>query len=597
MCGVSGVVSIRPIDKAKLQESLESLKHRGPDAQGLYISRNFNCGLAHARLSILDTSSNANQPMHIEDNVIVYNGEIYNHLELRRLVEVVWNTTSDTETFLMGYIKFGLSFFKKLKGMFSGAILSEEKNELIIFRDSLGIKNLYYSSLDGEFIFSSEIKSLSRLISEPLKANDDAVKTYLSFENYPQGVSLFNGVSNLLPGEIVRIKFGEKIETTHFFYGPEFEFSLQGNDLVRQGKEIIERSVSSHLISDVPVGVYLSGGLDSALVATIASKKVKDLEAFTGYFECNDSFYDERYYARIVAKSAGIKINEIKITASDFIENFDKVIWHLDEPRMGMGAFSQFIVAREASKKRKVILAGHGGDELFAGYPMFKAFWLYSKVGVKFNFFKSLTKIKIREWIWVLFLFFKRFMEGRLYFAPEIFKFNHSEFFKIFYTTNMKKILDQLMGYYKSTYIPGLLAVEDKISMAHSLETRVPLWSEELGHWSSNISPDLKLGNGELKNILRKIARSYLPEELFNAQKRGFPTPLRIWFRNELKDFIRDRLCHPNKFMDKFVPLKERIQLVDHHISQELPFSFDEKRAHKIWMLLCLESWARQFKL
>jgi asparagine synthase (glutamine-hydrolysing) len=595
MCGFSGVISSSTIDISKLENSIRRISHRGPDASGTYISSDQTCALAHVRLSILDPSPSANQPMQIGSSVIVYNGEIYNHLKVREEVKGHFQTTSDTETILIAHQIKGNESLNMLSGMFAGAIFNEETKELILFRDSLGIKNVYYVMTETHFYFSSEIKSLIEFLDRTPLINEAAVKCYLKFENYPQGTSFFSGIKNLLPGQVKTIKLSKGIEVVDSAITPLKNSKVITGDLKTQAKAIIEEAVESHLLSDVPLGVYLSGGIDSSLVATIASRKIKDLQGFTGYFETDNQFYDERRYARMVAEAAGIHLHEVKITSEDFKTSFDQVVWGLDEPRMGMGAFSQFIVAREAAKQRKVILAGHGGDELFGGYPMFKAFWLYSHMGMNSKSLKFSKEVKSKEWIWIFYLLFKRIKEGKLYFAPEIFDNFNSSYDHAFSTTDKKNALEQLTKYYRDVYIPGLLIVEDKISMAHSLETRVPLWSNDLYQWANKLPPEIKLKNGELKHFLRDVAKDYLPAELFTAEKRGFPTPLRLWFRTELKDFVKDRLIVPNNLLDSLVPLKQREKIINSHISKALPFAFDERRAHQIWMLLCLESWQRQY--
>jgi asparagine synthase (glutamine-hydrolysing) len=597
MCGLSGVFSFDTFDEAKLKHSISRISHRGPDAIGTYISKDHRLALAHARLSILDTSTAANQPMSSGHAVIAFNGEIYNHLELRKNIQTEWVTSSDTETILKGYLSCGKSIFAKLDGMFAGAIYDELSNELIIFRDRLGVKNLYFCLEKKSISFSSEIKSLLALINNKPDVDLGIVQAYLKFENFPQGESFFKGIKNLLPGEIKIINLNNRLEIRTDFIELSSETNQQSGNLVETGRLIIEKSVKSHLLSDVPVGVYLSGGIDSSLVASIAAKKIKNIEGFTGYFETKDSFYDERKNARLVADNAGIKLHEVKITPQDFLDNFDTLIWHLDEPRMGMGAFSQFMVAKKAAKSHKVILAGHGGDELFSGYFMFKAFWIYTNSGFNSTFFKALRQVKPKEWIWIFFLLFKRLIEKKFYFAPQIFNSSYDDSQNTFTTSDKRKLMDNLNHYYKNVYIPGLLVVEDKISMAHSLETRVPLWSSELLQWASSLPIEIKLAGGELKHLLRDIAKTYLPRELFLSEKKGFPTPLRFWFRQELKDFIRQRLCQPNKFLDQIISKEKRISLVERHISKELPYAFDEKRAHQIWMLLCLESWSRQFEI
>jgi len=612
MCGILGTfLSKSSINKLREADALNILKHRGPDASGTYYSPDKQCFLGHQRLSILDLSEAANQPMQRNHGVLVYNGEVYNHDSLRKELNADFTTHSDTETVLWGLHSNGASSLKQLVGMFAGAYYDEQDKSLLLFRDPLGIKPLYYKQLsDGSLLFASEIKALLAFADsiEPA-ASHELVSQYMVYENYPQKMSLFDNVNMLEPGNLLKATTNTdgtieiEIETYHYqspVKQTKVPSQLDYSDLVEITRDLIRQSVAHHLMSDVPLGVYLSGGIDSSLVGTLASQNADNIMAFTGYFDTPDQHYDERPYARLVAKEAGMELVEVPISATDFETHFDDVIFALDEPRMGMGAFSQYMVAQEAAKHRKVILAGHGGDELFGGYPLFKAFWMtQSKLGL--STLVALGQIRIKEWPWIVNHYLNLLKTGALHFAPELFprhKFNgHFSKDNVFSQDISSDPLQQLNEYYRHVYLPGLLVVEDKISMAHSLETRVPLWTQPLMDWVYQIPISLKIKNGQLKSLLRDVAAPLLPKELMTAPKRGFPTPLRLWFKQDLKDFVQQRLLDTTTPLDQFISKKEIEKLLSSHSRIPLPFALDERRAHKIWILLCLESWMRQYKI
>lgn len=610
MCGLIGAYgpSAHTL-KSAMADALARIQHRGPDAQGVYLSEDGACLLGHVRLSIVDLSEGANQPFHTERSVLVYNGEIYNHAELRSN-SIPYNTHSDTETLIRFLETQSVPELSPLTGMFAGAFYEKQTRQLLLFRDALGIKPLYTHRLaDGTLVFASEIKALFALLQRSAVINLSVLESYLLFENYPQGASLFADIQLLKPGTCLRVNRdaqGQVRVQTEMLSLPLSEAvpPLDTTRLIPELRHRLKQSVQSHLMSDVPLGVYLSGGIDSALVASLAARETQDLMAFTGYFSGNaiqDPYYDERPLSRLVAKRANIPLHEVPITPQDFMAHFDLVIYALDEPRMGMGAFSQYMVAKEAGKHRKVILAGHGGDELFAGYPLFKAFWLL-EAGLSLKSLNVLRSMKGKEWPWLANLIMGYGRTGALDFAPRLYPMDSPRLPKQahpdFYTkASSKEGLKALHAYYQATYLPGLLAVEDKISMAHSLETRVPLWTQPLIAWASAIPVQTKLRGGQLKALLKDAASFWLPPELLNAPKRGFPTPLRLWFRDSLMAFAWERLCEQDIPLHTLVSRAEMRKLLESHQRQPLPFALDERRAHRIWMLLCLESWMRQYRV
>ncbi|MBX9786650.1 MAG: asparagine synthase (glutamine-hydrolyzing) [Alphaproteobacteria bacterium] len=618
MCGIVGAFgpSVRSL-KGQCQIAVAALSHRGPDAEGSWFSEDGFCFLGHRRLTILDSSVAAAQPMVDKESALVYNGEIYNHQSLRNQ-SVVFKTHSDTETlFYLLKESHRKNILKQLDGMFVGSYYEKEKKSLFLFRDALGIKPLYWSSMqDGTVLFSSEVKGILSLLPPYLpKVEKTVLKTYLTFENWPQNKSLFSGIHLLLPGQSLLLTMAsdgnvsQKLE--QWQSSRETSIQHQGASLsknydecVQHVRKAIEKTIKNHLLSDVPVSAYLSGGLDSGTIVAVASQYKKDLLAFTGYYDVKDNWYDEREFARKTAERYQVSQIEVPITPEDFILSFDNLIRILEEPRMGMGSFSQMIVSKKASEYRKVILAGHGGDELFLGYPLLKACLILEKFP-RLSSLKGLCSLNQKEWPWLLNLLFEK-LRGKIYLAPrlwsnspfEILSNNESETtFNAFLTSNLSTSMKALEAYYINTYLPGLLLVEDKISMAFSLETRTPLWSPDFINQIQNISAEVKLSQGRLKGLFKDAVSFWLPPEIINAPKRGFPTPFRYWFRKELRTEVERRLLREGDCLDPLISKENRKKLLQSHFNKKLPFALDERRAHRIWMLLSLESWARQFQV
>lgn len=625
MCGIIGAFgpSVQSL-KNQYQIALKSILHRGPDSKGAWFSDDGFCFLGHQRLAILDSSSFASQPMEDNEGVLVYNGEIYNHLALRNELFPEkfpdFKTHSDTETLFYFLKKFPRKdVLTRLNGMFAGAYYQKESNSLFLFRDALGIKPLYWHAMeDGTVLFSSEIKGIFALFPHYSRQLDQSVlENYLMFENWPQGHSLFAGIRLLLPGESLLLKADDNIGVSRKLeiwsplkHEAKKEFNLfhktslptDYDGWVSYVRNAVEETVKSHLLSDVPVSAYLSGGLDSGTIVAIAAQNHKDLLTFTGYYDVEDSWYDERIVAQKTAECYKIQQVEIPITPDDFIHSFDDLIQVLEEPRMGMGSFSQLTVAKQASKHRRVILAGHGGDELFLGYPLFKACTALKQFP-QISSWKVLASLHRKEWPWFLNLLFG-VLSGKIYLAPRLwanFPFERlakkKQSFPEFLAPSLPKLLEALETYYVDTYLPGLLMVEDKISMSYSLETRTPFWSPTFLSRIQNIPAEVRLSKGRLKGLFKDAVSCWLPPEVINAPKRGFPTPFRYWFRKELREEIERRLLKEGDVLDSLVSKKQRKELLRSHFNTKLPFALDEKRAHKIWMLLCLESWARQFHI
>ena len=604
MCGIAGIVGNCP-DRRLIPEMLDLMKHRGPDSRGFYQSDMVHLG--HCRLSINDLSERASQPFVSEKDevVVLVNGEIYNFKELRRpLIEKDYHfkSNSDSEVVLHGYLDCGIDFIKKLNGMFAIAVWDGRKSELIIVRDRLGIKPLYYSKIEKSFLFASEIKALAQYDKLSLTLDLQSFYEYLAFGNYFSNRTLNQEIKIVKPGEIIRFKLVDLKIERNYFWEPLFREQdfYPDDDVYSRYQEILESSVKRHLIGDVPVGSYLSSGIDSSSVVSYASRELnKELRTYTGYFGMS-GFYDESKEARKIAKTFGCSNTRVEIRPQDFIDNFENILWHLDEPRVGMGAFSQYMVAKCASKEVKVILTGHGGDEFFAGYHVFKA--IYGKR----HFIKLLMNSSFRELMFAVYFNCYPFIKKEAgYFLPNIysqkslekllmpdFLYSLKQDTDVFQELNRLKVNCQdeykrLTLTYLKYFLPALFIVEDKISMAFSMESRTPLCDNEMLDFALSIPLSVKMSGYELKHIPRTAMRERLPKNIYKLPKRGFPTPLSYWFKKELRQYIKSFILDNYHYIDMF-KINNVEKLISRFQNANLKTPLDEIAAYKIWILLNL---------
>ncbi len=351
----------------------ELQRHRGPDGQGTWRQPGGHVGLAHRRLSIIDLAT-GDQPMCDQGgNWIVFNGEVYNYIELRQELGVEnFNTTSDTEVILYAYHKWGTDCVNHLRGMFSFALWDEGKQSLFCARDRFGIKPFYYTTVDGIFYFASEVKALLPFV-EQIETDLDGFKDYLTFQFCLAGKTLFKGIQELLPAHFLLVS-NSRVQIERYwevYYEPDYHHTARYFE--EKLRALLEESVALHLRSDVPVGAYVSGGLDSSAVASLAvgQQEPGAMIGFTGKFASYGAAYDESQYARTLAEWRGFDLYEVDITAADFVEHIRKVIYHLDYPVAGPGSFPQYMVSQLAARHRKVVLGGQGGDEIFGGYTRY----------------------------------------------------------------------------------------------------------------------------------------------------------------------------------------------------------------------------------
>jgi len=551
-------------------------------------------------------------------NIIVHNGEIYNYLELRKeLGEEYFKTSSDTEVILHAYRKWGKDCVDHFRGMFSFALWDEENSTLFCARDRFGIKPFYYTTSGNIFYFASEIKALLPFV-DTINTDEEGLKDYLSFQFCLDGKTLFKNIRELLPGHILNVSNGQH-SLKHYwevYYEPEFSHASEYFE--EKVRKLIDDSISLHLRSDVPVGAYVSGGIDSGIVSSLASKTYnEDFIGFMGKFPCGPE-YDESEYARELAGSLGFELQEIEITPEDFIDSIRDVIYHLDYPVAGPGSFPQYHVSALAGASRKVVLGGQGGDEIFGGYARYLLAYFEQCIKAAIdgtmsdgNFIVTYESIiqnlgalrnykpMIREF-WKDGLFEE--MDKR-YFRlinrannmnneirwEELGDYSSYETFKkIFEGNNVEKksYFDSMTHFDFKTLLPALLQVEDRMSMAHGLESRVPFLDHPLVELAATMPSDVKFKDGKLKRVLIEAMKNELPKSIAERKdKMGFPVPLNEWIKNELKDFVHD-IFLTGKNKDR--PFLNYDAILD-NLSDETKFG------RKIWGLLSLELWYQEF--
>jgi len=622
MCGIGGLISFSYAKVPNLRVTLavmnRLLRHRGPDGEGVWTHPNGNAGFAHRRLSIIDLTT-GDQPMtDRRGNWITFNGEIYNYIELRKeLGENDFVTTSDTEVILHAYRKWGRDCVNHFRGMFAFALWDEEKQILFCARDRFGIKPLYYTVVGEVLYFASEVKALLPFVQR-IETDLEGLVDYLVFQFCMAGKTLFKGISELLPGHTLTIQNGH-LEVRRYwevYYDVDFDHTAKYFEEKLQA--LLSESVDLHLRSDVPVGCYLSGGLDSSIVSSMANRRSNGvLKAFNGKFLLGEK-YDESRYARELAESCGLELHEIEITARDFVENIRKLIYHMDYPVAGPGSFPQFMVSRYASRQRKVLLGGQGGDEIFGGYaryliayfeqcikaaidgtmqngnfvvtyesiipnltalrsykPLLKEFWregLFDDMDRRYFRLINRASTMQDEVNWELLRGYSPF----------------ETFCSIFNCNNVRKesYFDLMTHFDFKTLLPALLHVEDRVSMAHGLESRVPFLDHPLVEFAATIPSNIKFKDGTMKQVLKRAMGSILPDGILNRKdKMGFPVPLKEWINGEANEFIRDIFSSQAASGREFVNNRQILK----------GLSLEPEYGRKIWGLLCLELWQEEF--
>ena len=625
MCGIGGIVSLtgEPIDRLdqRLQRMSDIVAHRGPDGAGQWRTGDASAGFIHRRLSIIDLSPRAAQPMVApNETVIVHNGEIYNYPELRDEFSRSWTfaTTSDTETVLAAYDNCLDDFPKKLRGMFASAIWDNKRRRLIAARDRFGIKPFYYMAVNDILYFASEAKALLPFVPS-IETDPHALAQYLTFQYCLGEETLFKHIKQLLPGHILDTNDGRVRIRRYWDVAYEIDYDHSPQYFYRRLKELIGDSLRVHVRSDVPIGSYMSGGIDSSLVASLSSNHDRDnRDCFHGKFTQFPG-YDESHYAEDMARRIGAHLHQVDITARDFSDNIEDIIYHLDYPVAGPGSFPQYIVSQLASRYVKVVLGGQGGDEVFGGYARYLVAYFEQCIkaaldGTYKNGHYVVTIESIipnlgilREYKPMIQSFWREGLFGELderYFHlidrssdmtdevewGQLDKGAVFEQFRQIFNNkdNVQKeaYLDKMTHFDFKCLLPALLQVEDRMSMAHGLESRVPLLDHPIIEFAATIPADVKFQGGNMKHLLKTAFADTLPVNLLERRdKMGFPVPLKEWFQSDLKCFVMDTFASKSAQTRPFMNHRRVLE----SFSKELRFS------RKTWGLLSLELWQRKF--
>lgn len=589
MCGIAGILNFNgaPIEKSVIASMTDAIAHRGPDSDGHWL--NGGIGLGHRRLSIIDLSHEADQPMISPDGefVIVFNGEIYNYKELARELEargMPCRTHSDTEVILNLYRLFGTDCLLHLRGMFAFAIWDCSRKRLFVARDRVGIKPLYYLRSENAFVFGSEIKAIAVSGYSNLNVDLNAIAGFIRFLVIPQPDSIFTDIKKLEPAHFLLISADGSFSEHSYWAPPEPQFSQSAQEesvRISELDEILNTSVGYHMIADVPVGAFLSGGLDSSAIVSLMREQApsQSINAFSITFP-EQAEYDEDSYAREVARLKRLNYHPDTIN-ENFMDDLELMAWHLDEPFAISSAYATFYLAKNAARHTKVVLTGDGGDELFAGYEgyknnsyqrdmltngLFSAGFLILQSLSKFkgtnhtSFNKLLTGFRRRSGTEGL-RYSEQVAQSSLLSASMV--LNRDIFLRCLDTWQdnlMGRYYDQALGSdtlqkklyaeFKTRLVDEMLMKVDRMTMAHSLEARVPLLDHKVVEFAFQQPSDMKLRVTDKEQItkymLKKNMEKYLPHEIIYRRKQGFNIPVKEWFKGDLLGLVGDKVLNGN---------------------------------------------------
>ncbi len=627
MCGIAGLLTGKPViaDRVKLvEEMMLCIAHRGPDDSG-FVQISGKALIGHRRLSIIDIK-HGHQPMLSADGryCLAFNGEIYNYLELRQnLIQqgFQFETFSDTEVLLNLLIKEKEGCLPKLNGMFAFMFYDKQTGDWIASRDHFGIKPFYYSVLENEFIFASEIKSILLHPDIEPERNEEALQEYLTFQFCLDDKTLFRKIMKIKPGHVIRGN-GSKILTDSCYWNNSYNIDYYHTEdyFVDALRDLISDSVRLQLRSDVSLGGYLSGGIDSSLVCSLAASHLQSpVPMFHGRF-AEGLEYDESCYAKQLVSAVGGEYHEVVPTAKEFVEHLPELIYFLDEPLAGPGLFPQFHVSKLAREHVKVVLGGQGGDEIFGGYARYLVGYLEQALkGAIFEnqeegrhlvtlesiiphlpLLKQYRPLLSQFWSDGLFdqmdaRYFRLIdrSEGLKHLLTKDYyeSINQNRIFadfqKIFNHPDTKSYINKMTHFDQKTLLPALLQIEDRVSMSVSIESRVPLLDYRIVDLVATMPPPLKFQGGRTKHILKKAIKNILPQNIIERKdKMGFPVPLKEWLKGGVvRDFVSDTLLSK----------ASRERGIYRPEALENMLSNQGVGGRQLWGALCLELWHRRF--
>jgi asparagine synthase (glutamine-hydrolysing) len=622
MCGIAGLVDLkgREVRKETIKAMTDAIKHRGPDGEGQWVHE--NVGIGHRRLSIIDLSDAAAQPMFSSDAryALTYNGEIYNYKEIRLELEALGNqfqTQSDSEVLLMALIQWKEKALIKFNGMFAFAFYDTLTGEILLARDRYGIKPLYYSLQDSYFAFGSEQKAIKSRGNFNSSLDKEALLEYMTFQNIFTDKTLEKDIKLLQAGHFILFnsrRFGNVNPVQYWDYHfTEPEKPKSEEEYIEELDRLFQQALKRTLISDVEIGSYLSGGMDSGSITAIAARENPNLKTFTVGFDLSSASgielgFDERSKAEALSAVFRTEHYEIVLKAGDMEKSLSNLVWHLEEPRVGQ-SYPNYYAAKLASKWVKVVLSGAGGDELFGGYP-----WRYYQGAGSKNF---------KEYIDGYYLYWQRLVDNKSLkriFSPvadQVSGVWTRDIFESVFKSHANELrtpadyVNHSLYFEAKTFLHGLFVVEDKLSMAHSLETRVPFMDNDLVEFAINLPMGLKVKNissverinennqenkkskyynktNDGKYLLRKGMSKYATAQVAERVKQGFSSPDASWFRGESIEFVKKKLGSNSSPIYRYLDFKEVQQKLDEH------YRGIENRRLFIWSMLYLNEMLSQ---
>lgn len=624
MCGIVGKLNldgIEPVHPQLIKRMKDEIAHRGPDGDGDFFSGPI--GLGHRRLSIIGLESGA-QPMSNEDHSVwvVYNGEIYNFKKLRSELEArghIFKSNTDTEVIVHLYEELGAELVKRLRGMFAFALWDERKQFLLLARDRVGIKPLYYVNTGKALVFSSEIKSLLVDPTVERKIDPRAIDRFLTYYYLPGKETLFEGIRKLDPGHFITVHNGRV--TKRQYWDLHFEISprwTRFEDAVEELKMLLRDTVRDHMISDVPIGVLLSGGVDSTGVLRYAVEQTKKrISTFTVGFS-REEFADERPYARLAAEHYGTLHHELTITAKEFCDFLPQYVWHMEEPVCEPPAVALYYVSRLARESAvKVLLSGEGGDEAFGGYSKYRNLLALEGLKSAFGPARGMLRFMLERLGSIGGRGFQKYARlvdrpmSQYYLSctatPDtlfnllkhgLYTRDFSEAFvgrsdeptgQLFQQSDGLPLLHQLLYVDTKTWLPDdLLIKADKMTMATSVELRVPLLDHKVLEFSASLPPHFKVHRWSTKRILKAALKDSVPPPILKRKKTGFPVPYDGWLRKELKEFVFETILDKNSMLSAYFHDETLLKLLQTHQK-------GEGGSQEVFSLLMLGLWHQQF--
>jgi len=623
MCGIAGIINLdgAPVSPIVLKTMTDAIAHRGPDGEGQWIEG--NVGLGHRRLAIIDLSPAGHQPMISSDHrfILSYNGEIYNFQELRIELEACgywFRSRTDSEVVLYALAEWGAKALSRFNGMFALALWDRKEKTLLLARDRYGIKPLYVSRQGDKFAFGSEQKAILARPDFQRRLDKPALLEYFTFQNFFTDKTLLEDIQLLPAGHYAELNLNESNpnlrRTSYWDYRfREPEYPVNKNEYIEELDRLFRQAVQRQEVADVELGAYLSGGMDSGSITAIAAQSFPNLKSFTCGFDLSSASgielaFDERVKAEAMSARFKTEHYEMVLKAGDMERCLPKLAWHLEEPRVGQ-SYPNYYAAQLASKFVKVVLAGSGGDELFGGYP-----WRYYRAVVNQDF---------EHYIDQYYVFWQRLIPNTVIskvFSPVWNDVKHvwtRDIFRDVFLTHDNELdrpedyINHSLYFEAKTFLHGLFVVEDKLSMAHSLENRVPFMDNDLVDFAMQCPVGLKLNNlaevlkinenepgnkqykyfqktNDGKQILRDMMARYIPEDITHAEKQGFSSPDASWFKGESIDFVRRTLLNGHARIYEVLERQAVTPLIEQHLNGE------ENRRLLIWSLLNVEAWMKE---